>query len=63
MMLESGDGPRLLNDAMRSLMSVAPAENASGLLAGDVDVMQPGPLLPLEKAGKMPAVRQFCRTN
>src|SRR5918992_1432658 len=48
-------GPLLENDAIWSLMSVAPTPNDSGKLPGEPTVSRPGPLLPFAKAGKMPA--------
>src|ERR687893_2795137 len=47
--------PRLEKFAMALLMSYAPTAYASGLSPGELAVSQPGPELPLAKAGKIPA--------
>src|SRR5262245_42663059 len=54
------EGPRDEKPAMAPLMSKAPAAYVSGRSPGDPAVPQPGPVLPFEKAGKMPAAIQAC---
>src|SRR5947207_15793255 len=53
-----GDGPRLLKEAMASVLSVAPTAKESGSPPGVSEVFGFGPLLPAAKAGKIPAARQ-----
>src|SRR5262249_50151325 len=43
-----------------TLVSSAPVPQDSGNEAGEPTVPAPGPLLPLEKSGKIPALTQFC---
>ena len=57
-----GLGPRLLKPAITQLLvfvARAPVPQASGPLAGVPTVPAPGPSLPFEKAGKMPAFTQL----
>src|SRR6188508_39803 len=60
-----GLGPRLLLVAITQvpappLVFRLPVPQARGALAGGPTVPAPGPLLPVEKSGKMPAFTQFC---
>src|SRR3989442_13676660 len=55
----STQGPKLENDAMLSLMSVAPTVSASGALAGEVLQASGAPELPAATAYTTPAAIEF----
>src|SRR3989441_11045162 len=55
----STHGPKLENDAMLSLMSVAPTVSASGALAGEVLQASGAPELPAATAYTTPAAIEF----
>src|SRR5512147_534593 len=48
-------GPLELNEAMASLLSVAPTVRADGVSAGQPMVFEPGPLLPAAQTTTLPA--------
>jgi len=56
-------GPRLENEAMTSLTSLAPTPKDSGKLPGEPTVPADGPSLPLENTGTMPAATQACTSG
>ncbi len=59
----NADGPRDEKLAMAPLMSNAPAAYVSGRSPGEPAVPHAGPLLPFEKAGKIPAATQACTSG
>src|SRR5512135_2287045 len=58
--LPSFVGPLELNEAMLSLLSVAPTVNAAGVSAGQPTVPSSGPLLPAAQTTILPLLTAFA---